>query len=287
MTSPGRQSARRSEARVGISGWVYKPWRGVFYPKGLKQAEELAYASRHVTSIEINGSFYSLQRPASWAKWRDTVPGDFVFAVKGPRFITHIRRLQELDGPLANFFASGVLGLGTKLGPFLWQLPPTLPFEAGLLDEFLSRLPHTLSDAAGLATGHDAWMDGRAWFEVGADAGATPVRHAVEVRHPSFETAIEEWTELLQRHKVASVTADSAGKFPVIDAVTADFAYARLHGKDELYVSGYDADAIEHWATWCETHLAAGRDVFVYFDNDTKVRAPVDAMSLIARLGQR
>lgn len=270
-----------AEARVGISGWLYRPWRGVFYPKGLRQADELAYASARMTSIEVNGSFYSLQRPANWHRWRDGTPDGFIFAVKGPRFVTHIKRLRDVDAPLANFFASGVLDLGAKLGPVLWQLPPTLAFDAGLLDAFLARLPRSRADAAALASRHDERMEGRASFATGDDA---PIRHAVEVRHPSFEDEAEEWTDVLGRHGVASVTADTAGKYPRIDRTTADFAYARLHGEEELYASGYDDASLDRWAAWTRAHLDAGRDAYLYFDNDIKVRAPYDAMGLIARL---
>jgi len=268
-----------AEARVGISGWRYRPWRGAFYPTGLRQADELAYASAHVTSIEVNGSFYSLQSPASWRRWRDATPDGFVFAVKGPRFVTHLRRLADVATPLANFFASGLLELGDKLGPVLWQLPPTLAFDADLIDGFLARLPRSRADAAALAARHDERMSGRSAFAVSRDA---PLRHAVEVRHPSFDT--DDWIALLERHGVASVTADTAGRFPRIDRTTADFAYARLHGDEELYVSGYDDDALDRWAAWTRAHLDAGRDAYLYFDNDVKVRAPFDAMGLIARL---
>lgn len=271
----------RAAVRIGISGWMYPPWRGVFYPKGVRQADELEYASRHVTSIEVNGSFYALQRPANWVRWRDAVPDDFVFAVKGPRFITHIKRLGDVDAPLANFFASGVLALGPKLGPVLWQLPPNLQFDEGLLDAFLARLPRTHGDAAALARHRDQRMHGRTSYALEAPAGRV-VRHAVEVRHPSFEA--DAWRSLLGRHRVASVTADTAGKYPRLDWVTADFAYARLHGDKELYTSGYDAEGLDRWEAWVRAHLEAGRDVFVYFDNDVKVRAPFDAMTLIARL---
>jgi uncharacterized protein YecE (DUF72 family) len=273
-----------TEARVGISGWVYPRWRKAFYPKGLRQADELAYASERLTSIEVNGSFYALQRPASWTRWRDTVPDDFVFAVKGPRFITHVKRLGDVDAPLANFFASGVLALDGKLGPVLWQLPPTLAFDEALLDAFLARLPRTRGAAAELAARHDERMDGRSWFAIdpASDAAAAPLRHAVEVRHLSFET--EAWTDLLSRHGVASVVADTAGRYPRLTATTADFAYARLHGEEELYASGYDDESLDRWADWVRAHNAAGRDAYVYFDNDAKVRAPFDAMALIARL---
>ena len=270
-----------AEARVGISGWLYRPWRGVFYPKGLRQADELAYASARMTSIEVNGSFYSLQRPANWHRWRDGTPDGFVFAVKGPRFVTHVKRLRDVDAPLANFFASGVLDLGAKLGPVLWQLPPTLAFDAELLDAFLARLPRSRADAAALASRHDERMEGRASFAVGVD---TPIRHAFEVRHPSFEDAADDWAALLERHVAASVTADTAGRYPRIDRTTADFAYARLHGEEELYASGYDDASLDRWAAWTRAHLEAGRDAYLYFDNDIKVRAPYDAMGLIARL---
>ncbi|MRG61109.1 DUF72 domain-containing protein [Agromyces sp. CFH 90414] len=273
-----------SRALVGISGWVYPRWRGAFYPKGLRQADELAYAAERLTSIEVNGSFYALQKPANWVRWRDTVPGDFVFAVKAPRFITHLKRLRGIEAPLANFLASGVLALDAKLGPVLWQLPPNLAFDGGLLDDFLRMLPRTRADAARLARGHDERLDGRAWFDV-SPGDDRPLRHAVEVRHPSFET--DAWTDLLGAHGVASVTADTAGRFPRLDVVTADFAYARLHGDTELYASGYDDEALDRWAGWMRGHLAAGRDAYAYFDNDLKVRAPVDAMALISRLAPR
>ncbi|KRE21134.1 DUF72 domain-containing protein [Agromyces sp. Soil535] len=269
------------EARVGISGWVYPNWRGDFYPKGLRQVDELDYAARHLTSIELNGSFYALQKPANWVRWRDQVSDDFVFAVKGPRFITHMRRLGDVDEPLANFFASGLLALGEKLGPVLWQPPPNLGFDEALLDRFLERLPRSTHAAAAQAAGHDERMEGRAWFDASAIADR-PLRHAVEVRHPSFET--DAWRSLLERHRVASVAADTAGRYPRLDWVTADLAYARLHGDRELYTSGYDDEGLDRWEAWTRAHLAAGRDAFLYFDNDVKVRAPFDAMALIERL---
>jgi uncharacterized protein YecE (DUF72 family) len=268
-----------AEARVGISGWVYPPWRGVFYPKGLRQADELAYAASHVTSIEVNGSFYSLQRPASWQRWRDGTPDDFVFSVKGPRFVTHLKRLRDIEAPLANFFASGVLALGQKLGPILWQLPANLRYDAQLIEAFLARLPRTTGDALALARGRDERMEGREHLEIDTDR---PMRHAIEPRAHSFDDP--GFAEQLTRHRVAAVLGDNEGRWPKIDWVTADFAYARLHGDEVLYTSGYDDEALDAWAAWVRRHLAAGRDAFVYFDNDAKVRAPVDAMGLISRL---
>ena len=254
----------------------------MFYPKGLRQADELAYAAERLTSIEVNGSFYALQQPANWQRWRDAMPDGFVFAVKGPRFITHIKRLDDIDAPLANFLASGVLALGEKLGPLLWQLPPNLAFDEPLLDA-LPRPPAAHARRRGGAARHrDERMSGRSSYALRA-APDRPVEHAVEVRHPSFE-AEEAWVSLLERHDVASVAADTAGRYPRIDRTTADFAYARLHGERELYVSGYDDAGLDRWEAWVRGHLAAGRSAYVYFDNDMKVRAPFDAMALIARL---
>ena len=266
-------------ARVGVSGWVYPPWRGVFYPKGLRQSDELAYASSHLTSIEINGSFYSLQRPASWIRWRDGTPDDFVFSVKGPRFITHMKRLGDIDLPLANFLASGVLALGPKLGPLLWQLPANLKYDHDLVERFLDRLPRTTAQALELARGREDRMDGKELLEIDADR---PMRHAIEPRSATFDDPA--FAEQLTRHGVAAVLGDNEGRWPRLDWTTAGFAYARLHGDEVLYTSGYDDASLDGWATWVRRHLEAGRDVFVYFDNDAKVRAPVDAIGLITRL---
>lgn len=270
-----------AHAWVGISGWTYAPWRGVFYPAGLRQADELDYASQHLGSIEINGSFYSLQKPASWASWRDGTPERFVFSVKAPRFITHIKRLQDVAAPIANFFASGLLGLGPKLGPILWQLPPSVDYDPEIVEEFLAILPHTTTAAAELAAHRDVdRMAGKELLETDAER---PVRHAIEVRNYSFDD--ERFAQQLQAHGVAMVLGDSAGRWPKLDWVTADFAYARLHGDTELYTSGYDEAGLDTWEEWTRDHLDRDRDVYVYFDNDVKVRSPFDAMSLIERLG--
>jgi len=283
---------------VGISGWRYPPWRGVFYPSGLAQHRELEYASRALASIELNGSFYALQRPSSYEKWRTRTPAGFVFSVKGPRFVTHMKKLAEVEVPLANFFASGVLALGDQLGPVLWQLPPTLGFDAERLAAFFSLLPRTTGAAAHLATQHDQRLDGRAFTTTDADR---PLRHALEVRHPSFETPA--LVQLLRDNDIALVCADSAGKWPVLDDVTSDFVYVRLHGDQELYVSGYGDAALDRWAervrTWQKGATPSDgrtlappapvreREGFVYFDNDAKVHAPFDAIALAHRLGVR
>jgi uncharacterized protein YecE (DUF72 family) len=267
--------------RVGISGWRYPAWRGDFYPKGLPQRRELEYAATHLTSIEINGSFYSLQRPSSYAAWRAETPDGFVFAVKGGRYVTHLKRLVDVDTALANFFASGVLALGPKLGPVLWQLPETLRFDAAVLDDFLGRLPSSTSEMAALATRHDDKLAGDRALTTAE--GDLPVRHALEFRSPTFAT--QEAYDVLRRHGVATVYADTAGRWPKVDEDTASYRYARLHGDQELYASGYTDRALDEWASRCRAWAASGQDVFVYFDNDMKGYAPHDAMRLIARLG--
>jgi uncharacterized protein YecE (DUF72 family) len=265
---------------VGISGWRYPGWRGDFYPRGLPQREELSYAATRLTSMEVNGSFYSLQRPSSYARWRDQTPDGFLFSVKGGRFITHMKRLVGVETPLANFFASGVLGLGAKLGPVLWQLPESLEFDADRLDGFLAQLPRTTKEAATLAERHDA--------KVPADRALTtadrdrPVRHALEVRSATF--ASEAAVELLRKHGVACVVADTAGRWPRIEEPTTDFMYARLHGDAELYASGYDDRALDGWASKCCAWDGMGLEVFVYFDNDAKGYAPWNAVALLDRL---
>ncbi|MEV8212184.1 DUF72 domain-containing protein [Leifsonia sp. NPDC077715] len=266
-------------ARIGISGWTYAPWRGVFYPPKLQHRRELEYASERLDSIEINGSFYSLQRPTSYRTWAENTPEEFVFSVKGGRYITHILRLRNARGAVANFFASGVLALGPKLGPLLWQLPPTLQFDAEQVDDFFRMLPRTTAEA-GVLAGEATLDEDRTHTAVDADR---PLRHAVEVRHASFD--VPEFTAIAREHGVAIVLADTAGRYPVIRELTApDFAYVRLHGDQELYTSGYDDASLDRWAAELGGWLAGGRDVYAYFDNDVKVRAPYDAMGLRDRL---
>ncbi|MES2149275.1 MAG: DUF72 domain-containing protein [Pseudomonadota bacterium] len=285
---------------IGISGWRYAPWRGVFYPPGLAQARELEFASRALPSIELNGSFYALQRPTSYAAWHAATPPGFVFSVKGNRYLTHTRRLRDIEGPLANMLASGVFELGDKLGPFLWQFPPNFQFDAERMEAFLALLPHDGKAGAALARRHEARMEGRTALRINP---RQVLRHAVEVRHASF--AVPAFIALLRKYKVAAVLADTAGKWPVIEDVCTDFVYLRLHGDKELYASGYTDAALAHWAdriaAWSKggepgdarqlspraPPRRASRDVFCYFDNDVKVRAPFDAQRLMARLGQK
>jgi uncharacterized protein YecE (DUF72 family) len=282
-----------AKIRIGISGWRYAPWRGKFYPDDLRQKDELAFAARQFPTIEINGTFYSLQRPDSFAAWWDATPPEFRFAVKGPRYITHMRRLKDVRTPLANFFASGVLRLNEKLGPILWQLPPSFRFDPQKLATFFDLLPRTALDAAKLAKAHDAKLKLRAWLKADADR---PIRHALEIRHDSFRDP--DFIKLLRKHRIALVVADTV-EWPLLMDATADFVYVRLHGSEKLYVSGYGAKALDLWArrirAWAHGKEAPGphasskaparmRDVYVYFDNDAKVRAPFDAKSLIAKL---
>jgi uncharacterized protein YecE (DUF72 family) len=264
---------------IGISGWRYEPWRGVFYPPGLAQARELEYASRFLPTIEINGSFYSLQRPSSYAAWYDATPPGFLFAVKGNRFLTHMLKLRGIETPLANVLASGVFALREKLGPFLWQFPPQLRFDADKVEHFLSLLPHDTGQALAIARGHDEKLAGRALLEIDA---VRPLRHAVEVRHESFRDPA--FLALLRKYNVALVVADTAGKWLEVDDVTADFVYIRLHGDKELYASGYDDEATARWAERIRAWSKHG-DVYCYFDNDIKVHAPYDAQRLMAALG--
>ncbi len=281
---------------IGISGWRYKGWRGVFYPEKLPQRRELEFASRKFDSIELNGSFYSLQRPASFSQWAAETPSGFIFSVKGSRYITHMLRLRNVEGALANFFAQGVLLLGSKLGPILWQFPPNFAFEAEKFEAFLALLPGTQRQAAELARKHDERLKDRSWFDVGYK---TTVRHAVEIRHESFAT--EKFISLLRRYGVGLVVADTV-EWPLLMDVTSSFVYCRLHGSKELYSSRYEANDLDVWARrivrWAageEVHdgrKASGRnapkrrrrDVYVYFDNDMKVHAPLDAERLRERV---
>jgi uncharacterized protein YecE (DUF72 family) len=284
---------------IGISGWRYKPWRGVFYPPELAQSRELEFAARTLPTIELNGSFYSLQRPSSYTAWYEATPPGFVFSHKGNRYLTHILRLGENIGPaLANVMASGVFNLREKLGPFLWQLPPNFRFDAQRLERFFGLLPHNLEQAQRLARQHEPRMNGRVALDIDANH---KLRHALEVRHESFNDPA--FVTLLRKHKVALVVADSAGKWPDYEDVAADFMYLRLHGAEELYASGYNDAALDRWAArikaWAggsqppDARLIsqaapprrASRDIYCYFDNDIKVHAPFDAQRLIARLG--
>lgn len=264
---------------IGISGWRYAPWRGKFYPSGLAQARELDYAARQLPTIEINGSFYSLQRPESYAAWYAATPPGFLFAVKGNRFITHMLKLKDIDGPLANVLASGVFALREKLGPFLWQFPEMVKFDPERFEHFLGILPHDTEAGLALARQYQSRMEGKVFVE---DVERRPMRHAVEIRHESFRD--ERFFAMLRKYNVALVVADTAGRWPLLEEVTADFVYVRLHGDKELYASGYDDEAIAKWAARIRG-WSGERDVYCYFDNDIKVHAPYDARRLMEALG--
>jgi uncharacterized protein YecE (DUF72 family) len=241
--------------RIGIGGWVFPPWRGAFYPPGLRQAEELSYASRHVTAIEINGTFYRIQTPASFKKWRDETPEDFVFSLKGPRFLTHRGELASAAPYTERFFASGLLDLGEKLGPILWQFAPTKEFDGADLATFLKLLPREI--------------------------GGRALRHVIEARHKSF--AAPACINLLREHGAALARVDDA-HYPEFAEMTADFLYLRLRRCAEDEPSGYKPDALDRWAERVKGWAAEGRDVFLYFINGAKVRAPAAAQALIGRL---
>lgn len=286
-----------AKLRIGISGWRYPPWRGKFYPEDLPQRLELHYASRQLNSIEINGSFYSLQRPDSWRHWYRDTPRGFVFSVKAPRFITHVRRLREVEKPLANFFASGVLALGEKLGPILWQFPPSLKYDHGLFDAFLASLPKDGAAALAMARQHDTHVKYVDDLEPRLNHR---LRHAIEIRHDSFKDPA--FVALLRKHRAALVISDAANKWPRLQDVTGGFVYMRLHGDKVLYASGYTDAALDDWAARIRAWMGGGqpgdgkdrvsadapprrksRDVYCYFDNDIKVKAPFDAMKLCNR----
>src|SRR6476661_3850906 len=270
-------------AFVGISGYDYKPWRGRFYPEGLPARRWLEYASRCFNSIELNGTFYSLRSPAVFQRWASEVPDrDFVFAVKGGRFITHNLKLRHSETALGNFFASGVLALGAHTGPFLWQLPATYGFDAERLDTFMRMLPRDSREGEAVALQHDDRLRRGALVDA---AAYVPYRHAFEVRHPSYFHP--EFHALLREYGFSFVIADSAGTFPVADEITADFVYVRLHGSQELYASRYTDEELDAWAARIRSWRSArngGRDVFVYFDNDIGAHAPFDAMRLAERV---
>ncbi|GAB3437993.1 DUF72 domain-containing protein [Phycicoccus ginsengisoli] len=275
--------SRQGRAWVGTSGWLYPRWRGEFYPKGLRQRDELSYLADRVTSIEVNASFYSLRRPSTYAGWRGAVPDCYPLALKGGRFITHLKRLRGVEAGLANFFASGPLALGPSLGPILWQLPERVEFDAAVVSDFLDLLPRTTTAMAALARRHDDKLsDDRVLTKPGTHR---PVRHALEPRHASFDT--DEARALLRDKDVAMVHADTAGRFPTMGDGTASFHYVRLHGEQRLYGGGYSEGTLASWAEQLAGWTSAGEDAYVYFDNDADGRAPYDAVRLIGLLGDR
>jgi uncharacterized protein YecE (DUF72 family) len=290
--------AARARIRIGISGWRYPPWRGTFYPNNLPQRAELEFAAKILSIIEINGTFYALQRPESYAQWYRETPADFLFSLKAPRFITHMRRLRDIEKPLANFFASGVFNLREKLGPIVWQFPPNFKYDPVRMRDFLDLLPPDTASAAAIARRREAFMKGRTRLAIDVNR---PLRYAIEIRHDSFENPA--FIDLLRQHNVALVISESARQWPMIQDVTADFIYMRLHGDRQLYRSGYSDKALDRWArrivAWSRGGEPADarkiapkrapnrrpRDVYCFFDNtDVKLRAPFDAQTLMRKL---
>ncbi|MBS0223093.1 MAG: DUF72 domain-containing protein [Proteobacteria bacterium] len=240
--------------RIGIGGWTFEPWRGVFYPKDLTQKRELEYASRKLTSIEINGTYYSSFKPASWAKWRDETPDGFVFAMKASRFCTNRRVLAEAAESVGRFVGQGLVELRDRLGPINWQFMGTKKFDPDDIEAFLKLLPR--------------------------EVGKLPLRHALEVRHPSFKD--ERFYELCRKYNAAIVYAHDKS-FPEIDEPTADFTYARLMGTQEKVKTGYKPAELDQWAKKAKTWAKRG-DAFVYIISGAKVRNPAAAQALIERI---
>jgi uncharacterized protein YecE (DUF72 family) len=286
--------SEHGDIRIGVSGWTYKPWRGNFYPPGVAQKRELEYASRQFNALEINGTFYGMQTPRAFRSWSAAVPENFVFTVKGPRYLTHMLKLTKPEAPLANFFASGPLTMGDALGPILWQFPERFRFDAERVETFFQLLPHDSVAAADLAHRHDARLKAQADY---GDGRKRPIRHAMEIRHESFRDPA--FIDLLRRYNIALVCADTV-EWPLLMDVTADFVYCRLHGSVELYNSGYTDAQLDTWAervrNWSRGRPTNGnfvggptddgkkRDVFLFFDNTDKLMAPGDAKGLMQRL---
>ncbi len=288
-----------ADIRIGISGWRYKPWRGTFYPEDLIQKKELEYASRQFNSIELNGSFYSLHSPEAHQRWYDETPDDFQFSLKGSRYVTHMRRLKEVEVPLANFFAQGLLRLGKKLGPMLWQFPPNFKYDASRFENFFELLPKSWADAVHFGEKFTELPAKKTWLEVPSGFAKKKLRHTVEIRNESFVS--EEFIALLRKYGIGLVVADTV-EWPLLMDVTQDFVYCRLHGSEQLYASGYDDMALRKWSqrvvAWSrgeevtdgrkasakDAPKRTKRDVYVYFDNDMKVRAPFDAKKLSQRI---
>lgn len=268
--------------RVGISGFRYSSFRGTFYPTGLRQRDELAYAAARLGTVEINGSFYRLLRPQTYACYHEQTPNGFVFAVKGSRYITHTKKLIGVREAVANFFASGVLCLEDKLGPILWQLPGSMPCESARLQALFELLPGDRAGAVRLAKRYASRGQAGA---LRAGRPSLRLRYALEVRHPDCVTP--ELTQLLSRYEIALVIADAAGRFPCVEALTTDFVYVRLHGHTELYASGYGPRLLKRWAERVVSWNAAGKDVYLYFDNTTYARAPFDAIALQRALSRQ
>jgi uncharacterized protein YecE (DUF72 family) len=264
--------------RIGLSGWSYRHWTDRFYPLGLPASQQLEFVAARFNTLEINRTFYSLVMPTWFRRLRDRTPSDFQFAVKGSRFITHMKKLSGVEVALANFFASGLLELGGKLGPILWQLPASVPLNLSRLETFFQLLPRSHQAMAAVASMHT-----REGVDVVSPQADSPVRHALEVRHPSF--LCQEAIGLAAEFDV-SLTASHSSRWPYIEEPTTDFMYFRLHGPGALYASSYTEDQLRTWAarvaSWQVSNSALGKpfDVYVYFDNDEQGHAPRNAIRM-------
>ncbi len=278
LFEPFSWSHGAAPALIGLSGWQYSNWKGKFYPAGLAAKDQLGYVARTFPTLELNSTFYRLSRPSTYEKWAGQAPDGFVFAVKGWRQITQYKRLKDVAEPLAIFFRSGPVGLGKKLGPILWQLPPSLAFDEDVLSDFFALLPKTLGDAETFIRTHAPDDGVEPPIVLGEDAGQ-PIRYALEPRNETFRDPAV--APLLREFGVAMVMADSAGRHPEFDEVTADFTYARLHGSPKIYYSDYSAAVLEQWAERIEGWRDRGIGSYVYFDNTALGYAPKNALDLM------
>lgn len=262
-----------------MSGWTFPGWKGRFYPKGLSAKKELEFASRQVTSIEVNGTFYRVLAPKSFESWYQMVPPDFVFSLKAPKFVTHVRRGKDVDSGVANFLASGIFLLKEKLGPILWQFPPNVMLKDDRFDKFAALLPKDVAQAEKLAQNHSEWLNGKA---VTSATGVGKIRHAIEFRHPSFFN--RDFLQMLAGHGIAAVFAHGGKKDLYTEQPTADFVYARMHGQGKGFKKGYPLKVLGEWV---ETLRAMGakkkgpKAASIYFDTEEKKYSPDDAKHLI------
>lgn len=281
--------------RAGLSGWSYSNWKGKFYPSGLATKDQLAYCARTFPTLELNSTFYRLARPSTYEKWEAAAPKGFQFAVKGWRMVTQYKRLKDVAEPIAQFLGSGPIGLGKKLGPILWQLPPSLTFDEDVLRAFFELLPKTLGEAQTFVENHapenvsnaalDAASDvaagaatSRRVPQVAAEDATQPIRYSMEPRNATFFDPAA--AALMKEYGVAMVVADSAGRHPQFNEVTTDFTYVRLHGSPRIYYSNYSPEVLEDWAERIKVWLQKGIKTYIYFDNTALGYAPKNALSL-------
>ena len=264
---------------VGTSGWVYPHWRGHFYPPDLAASRWLEFLAATLPTVEVNATFYSLTTPRACDRWRALVPPGFLFALKGSRYITHMKQLRDVEAALANFYSSGILRLGAQLGPLLWQLPPRLRFDRAIAENFFRLLPRDMRAAEKLARRHDNRVAGSCLRA--PDGHDAPIRYALEARHPSWMGP--EVASLLREYEIALVWADTAGEHPATEVqTTGSLAYVRLHGSRRIYEGRYTTGELEAWAGRAREWARDGTEVFVYFDNDRDAAAAQDAQRLVA-----